>query len=352
MTRPFPFLPPDDPHAARDNHVRALMRSAVAVGLSRLDRVSPLDHVTRTWPSDRLAPIVTRAAQSPTTIAGTPDLARVVLAYLDALIPASAGAALLAKGIKLDFNHAASIGVPAIAIPTNADFVAESAPIPVLQSTTSAGPTLSPRKIAAITSASGELLRNPSAEDLLRAMLIEATAPAVDRNLFSANAGDTIRPAGLLAGIAASAASSASDKIEALSDDLQTIARALAPISGDGGIVLIAAPAQAVALRTRPAGQPGWPILMSAALADKTLIGVGVNALVSAVEGAAQIDASKEAEVHYETNPQPIVGTGGVVATPVGSVYQTDSVALRVKLPVTWALRNPRGLCWLSGVVW
>jgi hypothetical protein len=350
--RPFPLVPEDrDPAIIRDNTVRALMRACAAIALHRLDRTPPHDFVARTWPQDRLAPIVTKAAQAPTSLAGTPDLAHVVLAYLDTLVPASAGAALLARGIKLSFNGAAQIGVPSIAIPV-ADFVAEGAAIPVVQAPTTPGPTLSPHKIAAVVSASGELLRNPSAEDLLRAMLVEATAPAIDKNLFSANAGDAIRPAGLLNGIAPLAASSATDKIEALSDDLQSIAKALAPVSGDGNIVLCASPAQAVAIRTRPAGQPGWPVLMSAQIADKTLIGVAANALVSAVERAPQIDASKEAEIHYETNPQPIVGSGGVVATPVGSVYQTDSVALRVKLPVTWALRDARGICWLQNVVW
>jgi hypothetical protein len=33
---------------------------------------------------------------------------------------------------------------------------------------------------------------------------------------------------------------------------------------------------------------------------------------------------------------------------PERSVWQTDSVAVKVRWPVSWALRDPRGVAWLT----
>jgi hypothetical protein len=47
-----------------------------------------------------------------------------------------------------------------------------------------------------------------------------------------------------------------------------------------------------------------------------------------------------------------VVDVGGVRASPVGSTYQTDSVALRLRWPISWALRDARGISWMTGVNW
>ena len=74
-------------------------------------------------------------------MAGNPELARIAVAYLEALVPVSAAADLLARGIGLNFDGAAQISVPGLSIP-NADFVGESQPIPVQMAPTSAGAQL------------------------------------------------------------------------------------------------------------------------------------------------------------------------------------------------------------------
>jgi hypothetical protein len=80
------------------------------------------------------------------------------------------------------------------------------------------------------------------------------------------------------------------------------------------------------------------------------VICVADAALAASIGGAPQIDSSRQAELHRETSPQPIV-SGGVTATPVGSVYQVDSVALRLRWPISWQLRAP-ALAWMQGVAW
>jgi hypothetical protein len=344
-----PVLVPEDRNG---NSIAPLVRACIAHGLAALDKTArPTEHARRQYGDDRVLELVLRAATAPATIAGNPALAHVVAAFLDALVPVSAGADLLRRCIGLNFNGAAQLTAPAISIPV-ADFVAELAPIPVVQAVTSAGPTLTPHKLAVITSLTGEMIRNSNAETLVRQVLIEATGPAIDKVLFSANAAATDRPAGLLNGIAALTPAAAGEKAQVIVDDLQTLALALAPIAGNGNIALVASPDAAVALRLRLPQTVEWPVLTSSSLATKTVIMIATNAVVSAVEGTPQIDASQEASLHRDTAPSDIVSSGGVVATPVGTLYQTDSVALRLRWPISWARRDVRGLAWMSGINW
>jgi hypothetical protein len=60
------------------------------------------------------------------------------------------------------------------------------------------------------------------------------------------------------------------------------------------------------------------------------------------------IDASTQAVVHAETAPASDVG-GGVAVRPVRSMFQTDTVALRLTWGLSWALRDSRAIAWIQG---
>jgi hypothetical protein len=47
-----------------------------------------------------------------------------------------------------------------------------------------------------------------------------------------------------------------------------------------------------------------------------------------------------------------LVDIGGVFARPVASLYQSDSVALRLRWPISWILRDVRGVSWMQNVNW
>ena len=226
-----------------------------------------------------------RAATSPTSLAGNPELARIAVAYLEALVPVSAGADLLARGIGLNFDGAAQIAVPGIAIST-ADFVGEGQPIPVQMAPTSAGANfyaaqacrdrIAHRRDAALAKRRNTCApRSSSSSTWARARprVVLAAAAAADQ------------PAGLLHGIAALTPSAGAGKTEVIVDDLQALALAVAGVAGNGEIVLIGSPDAAVALRLRLPQPVDWPVLTSAALPAKTIIAVAANAIVSAVEG-------------------------------------------------------------------
>ena len=101
------------------------------------------------------AEIITKAATSPasTTTSGWADTLGATSAvsdFIGALGPASAGSALLRRGLVLQFNNKIGIRVPTIvASAGTAKFVKEADPIPAQQFSFS-GPTLSPRKFATL----------------------------------------------------------------------------------------------------------------------------------------------------------------------------------------------------------
>jgi HK97 family phage major capsid protein len=201
-------MPPGKPIAVRledatgGSAVATLVRAARVVGLAALAKERPSEVARKIYGENRAIDMVLRAAVSPSSVSGTSALTQVTAAFLNILTPLSAGADLLTRGIGLNFSGAASITVPKIAIPS-ASFVAEGSPIPVKQAATSAGPTLTPHKLASISVLTGELMRSSNAETLVRQALVESTGPALDAALFSNAAASAIAPAGLLNGIAA-----------------------------------------------------------------------------------------------------------------------------------------------------
>jgi Phage capsid family len=331
--------------------VASFVRAAIVTGLATLEKSRPDAVAQRTFTDPRMD-LILRAAQTPTALANTSALSQVVVALLDALIPTSAAVDLFQRGVGLNFNGAAQILVPGIALPA-ASFVAEGQPIPVRQAPTSPGPTLSPHKLATITALTGEMIRSVNAETLVRQTLVESTGPALDAAVFSTSAATASQPAGLLNGITPlTPAAAGQSKSEILVDDLQKIATALGPVSGNGGIVLIGSPDAAAALKMRLPSNVEWPVLTTNSLAAKTVIGVAAAAVVSAVQGVPQIEASPEASIHYDTSPGEIVDIGGVRASPVGSFYQTDTIGLKLKWPLSWGLRDPRGIAYMQNVNW
>ena len=55
-----------------------------------------------------------------------------------------------------------------------------------------------------------------------------------------------------------------------------------------------------------------------------------------------------------DTAPTDIstAGTPAVAAYPAKSMFQTDSMALRLIMPINWTLRRPGVVAWAAGVTW
>jgi hypothetical protein len=345
-------LVPEDLHrnaaAARDDGLRTLSRAAFAFARHVFDpSTSAVDIARRTFAGDRATELLVRAASSPamTTTAGWADtFARVENVFLASLVGPSAGADVLGRGLQLRFDGAGSIALPMIA-QGQANFVGQGKAIPVVSFTTTAGARLAPNKLALIATLTREMVESSNAEAIVRATLTESAARGLDAALFSANAGTADNPPGLLVGISALPASTASVLSDALMLDLSALAGSVARVAGDN-IVFTMAPEQAVAANLMTERMP-YPILASSALPAKTVIAVAANAIVSGFDLVPTIEASRETELVMDTVP----GDVGALSSTM-TMFQGDKIALKMRMEAAWTLRAQNAIAFMQNVAW
>jgi hypothetical protein len=347
MSAPIPLRP--DVGATARAAVTSLTRAAIATGLRY---VSPVGAEKKSWPGDRDVELVLRAPSAPATTVNSAALAHISTAFLSALVPFSAAAALVARSLQLTFDGNATISLPTLTLPL-ADFVQEGKPIPVAMGSSSAGVVLSPFKIAVLVTLTSEMLRYTAAETIVQRILLDNTGPSLDAAMFSAAAAVAdVRPAGLLNGVSALTPSASTTKSEAMADDVCALAAAVGPVSGNAAPVLIAPPAQATALQMRSPSPAPFPVLVSSSLPPKRLICVAAPALVTAF-GVPEITGSKSSALHFAApTAADIADGGGTVAFPVKGLFQIDAAALKLRLPVAWALRSPQAIAFVDNVTW
>ena len=139
--------------------------------------------------------------------------------------------------------------------------------------------------------------------------------------------------------------------------DLKKMIGQVARAAGAGSIAIVAAPEQhaAILYDAEPGFVAAYPVLSSSALADGVVIAIAVNALASAI-GAPDIDTKRgeESTVHMDSVPLQIStpGTPATIAAPVRSLWQTDSAAVRLRIPASWGLRATGAVAWMEDVVW
>ena len=343
----LPFRRAAMPVAEKAPTTSTWLRAVIAHAASKLDTgVRAAEYASGRWPDDPGVVTMLRAAQTPTMISNSPALAAVSTVLADILAPTSASGELIRRGLTVSFGSNGTIKVPSVG-PGSASFIAEGAPIPVKQLVTS-GPTLTPYKLACITTLSGEMVRHTDAERLFSAALNESVGPGLDAVLFSnAAAVPGVSPAGLFNGITPlTPAATGSGKDDTMTADVATLFTAVAPVAGGMDFLLVASPKQAVSLSFRQGVvYPG--VVASSALPDKTVAMIVPSAVAIAID-APRIDSSTEAVLHTEdTSP------GAVVASaPTRSLWQTDSVGLRLLAPASWGLRDVRGVAWMQNVNW
>jgi hypothetical protein len=354
-TRPNPIPLRYDYAAARRRGADALIRGICALLCARAEpTLYPDEIVVRNWPDDRDAQLIVKAAVAPatmTTTAWAQSLASTALTDLIlSLGPASAGSQLLKRGMQLSFARSASIIVPAIvAAASSVGFVGEGMPIPVRALSFDTSLTLSLPKFATISVFTREIFTHsvPTIEALVSAILTESLSLALDTALLDTTAGDAVRPPGLRNGIAAvGTASTTTPKSEAMADDVEMLIGAVASIAGGNPIIFITNPVQAAALRIRGRTIFPYEIFPTSALAPGVVVAIATNAVASALDAEPSLETSAEGTIVMDTSPTALstVGTPNTVAAPTRSLYQTDTLSLRLRFGVSWGLRNPGGI--------
>jgi HK97 family phage major capsid protein/HK97 family phage prohead protease len=293
--------------------------------------------------------------------------------FFDLLLPQSVYPGLSARGGRYTFGRNGTISLPTrSATPTVAgSFVGEGAPIPVRQAGFSSV-TLTPKKMAVITTMTREITERstPAIEQLLRNAIQEDTAVAIDSVLLDANAATTIRPAGLRNGIT-TAAGTAGGGIAAVVADLKGMLGSLNTATS-GNLrqpTFLMNPAQALALSlTQNAGGDfpfaqeisqnrfqGYGVIQSTTVPAAVVILLDAADFFSATGDEPRFDVSDQAVLHMEDTTPVQIGTAGspnVVAAPVRSMFQTDSLALRMILPMAWAMRRSGVIVERTAVTW
>jgi len=181
VDRPIPFRMDRD--ALHRGNMRSLSRAALAIGLRGLSRTQHGNTIDALLSEDRNADLLVKASTSPTTLANTPALQGIALALVDALIPVSASAALIARSLRLQWDNNAQVKVPNLTVPPAA-WLGEGTMIPVLQGTSTTSATLTPFKLATLVELTSEQMRSSNAEAMIRAALLNAIGPALDAAMF------------------------------------------------------------------------------------------------------------------------------------------------------------------------
>jgi len=322
--------------------------------------------------------VVTRAATAPadtTTSGWASQLVQTSVAdFMSLLIPASVYPGLSAKGLRLNFGRSGIISIPSrVATPTIAgSFVAQGAPIPVRQGAFTSTP-LTPKKMAVISTFTREIAEHsiPAIEALIKNAIQEDTSVSLDTVLLDANAATTTRPAGIRNGVSVTTAT-AGGGFAALVGDLKALIGALITAS-NGNLrspVWIMNPIQALSISVTqnnggdfPFKQEinngtfaGYSLIQSSTVAAGMVILVDAADFVSVEGDAPRFDMSDQATLHMEDTTPLQIATGaqgsGVLATPTRSLYQTDSMALRMIMDVNWALRRTGVVAWTQAVTW
>ena len=368
--------------AARKSETKDLLiRSAVCRVLAHVEKVSPVDVMSARYGEDEniktMLDVVNKAAAAPATTTTTGWAAELVqtatLDFLDSLMPMSVYPGLRDRGGRFTFGRNGIVSIPTrnTANSVAGSFVAQGAPIPVRQGAFTST-TLTPKKMAVITTFTREIAEHstPAIEGVLRQAIQDDTSIAIDTVLLDNIAASTTRPAGLKNGVTAVTAT-AGGGFAALVADAKALVGALIATTGGNlrAPVWIMNPAQALAISlTQNAGGDfafaadinagrflGYPVIQSATVISGNLFLVDAADFFSATGDEPRFDVSDQAMLHMEDTTPVQIGTAGtpnVVAAPVRSMFQTDSIALRMIMDMNWALRRTGVVAFTTGVTW
>jgi hypothetical protein len=369
MTKdPYRYIPMRRTGSPQNRPADALIRVAVASLIAhvfhRRGNVEDIDAVLeRTFNGDEVAPMLLRAATVPatTTTAGWADsAANASFADFNGLMGAAFVApALFSRGLQLNFGPSANVIVPGLATSaSNTSFVLQGAPIPVRQMTASAPAVLTPHKFATLIPFTREIVSysTPSIVALVKAALIESVGLATDVAGLGTAAGSDTVVAGLRNGISAGTQSANANLYEAMLEDLGTVTAAVAAVAGSNPIAVIASPARAIRLKLRlqTAGDVGFEIFGSNGVGANEIVAIATNGIVSACDPVPRFDVSDQGTLVMDdaATPGQLVVGASTASGPARSLWQTDSIALRMVWECSWARRSDTAVSWLGSVTW
>jgi HK97 family phage prohead protease len=363
--------------------IEFLVRAGTVRAIARSMNLSVDDARQKIYGDDETTKVICdltlKAAVSPaiTTVGGwAAELVQQIVADLmPTLLPSAVYPTLSGMGLKLSFGRNGRIIIPTRNVTPSiaGSFVGEGQPIPVrIAGFTSQ--TLVPKKMAVITTWTREMDEHsvPAIEGLLRDAIQQDTAISIDTVLLDANAATSIRPAGLRNGVAGLTPTAAGG-FNALVGDLKQLTGAILTATNGNirNMVFIMNPQQALSISFIQPPVPGGlfpfaaeinagrlnghPVIQSGTVPLGTVLCLDAADFVSISGDTPRFEISDQATLHMEdTAPLQLAaaGTPAVVAAPAQSMFQTDSLALRLILPMNWVVRRAGVVSWVAGVTW
>jgi HK97 family phage prohead protease len=348
-----------------------MVRAGVVMLRAKVFQRTPEDECRRSYgdhePTMRTVEWMIRAATAPamTNVVGWAAelVTQMQGPYMDLLYPKSVYPRLAAMGMSLDFGRNGRIVIPTrTAAPTIAgSFVGEGQPIPVRQGHFTSV-TLTPKKLAVISSYTKEMedFSTPAIEALLRDAIQNDTAISLDSVLLDANPATTVRPPGLLNGVTPLTATAAGGFTAIIGDIKQMTNALLTPTRGNvRNPVWLLNPIQVNSLKLTVApntgdfifaeqmaagGLNGFPVIDSGTVPPGSMTLLDAADFVAVGAEAPRFELSDQATLHFEDTTPLQIGTPGTpptVAAPAQSLWQTDSLALRLVMRLNWYIRRP-----------
>lgn len=223
--------------------------------------------------------------------------------------------------------------------------------------------TLTRKKVATIAVISKELMveSSPSAEMLVRDGLVEAAAQKLDTTFFSNSASTGTAPAGIMYNIPATA--SAGTDGDAVANDFKEMMYRFTTAKNSGGQVVIMNPSLATGLSLLrnaldqyefpDVGEDGGTIYRK-----QVYTGDNINAnyvimlkpsdIYKIARGGIEVSVSTEASIEMANNPGQDTDTPTAATGKVVSMFQTESVALKVVQDMNFQRRRESAVAWIS----
>lgn len=242
-------------------------------------------------------------------------------------------------------------------------WVGQSKAIPVTTADFSAV-TLTPLKVAALAVVSNELIRDssPSAEQLVRDALVEASAQRIDTTFLSTSAAVSgVSPAGILNGVSA-LTSAGNDGVGVRGDISQLYAPFITAKNASGlTLVMNTALAKAIQLMVNPLGQSDFPTLNASGgslLGDNVVTGDNVTAghlillkasdIYKIGDTGVEVSISKEATIEQDSVPQGASDTPTAASATLMSMFQTESTAIKIVHAINFAKRRATAVAYVD----
>jgi len=327
------------------------LRLMTAKVLASIHRCTPLDVAAFMWPNDRaIHEFMTKASTAPamTTTAGwAAELAqRYVADIMDALGAASAAIDVFRECLTLNWDGHGLLAAPSfVASAGNGSFVQEGNPIPVRQ-LTDALVLVQPYKVASIAVLTREMMEGSNAEALIGDTLIKSAALAIDAVFFSSAAATAAAPAGIRNGISTSTASVNTDPFAAVFEDVATLINAVSAVGGKGPYAFVAGPGRAISFGMRiDTEKTGGIVPVGSTAVGNDLIAIAPQGIVAAFSPDPDVETADTGTLVMD-NAAP--GTPGQAGASERGLFQTDSIALKIRWPVSWMVRDSRAVAWMT----